>query len=190
MMVIKGMCVWTETTMFYVKLLSEHWNGKIEESLKHSYMRSRDSSVVIAAAGWSGVQFPAEARYFALLHSVQTDFGTRPVSCTMGTSVRLHGIVLNQLSTTKTSPFCRLKRSSFEIRAVYYITNTNPIPYQYNMLPSMLLWNTKVHHSVNKIYNWSCVTSAHLNLQSILAHFPKIDLCDSMLSVCLRIPSY
>jgi hypothetical protein len=44
-------------------------------------MRSRDSSVVIQQLIGRG----AKARYFALLHRVQTDFGTRPASYKMGT---------------------------------------------------------------------------------------------------------
>jgi hypothetical protein len=55
---------------------------------------SRDSSVGVAMGYGLGGQgsIHARARYFSLLHSVQTDSGSHPVSCPM--SVRARGVKL------------------------------------------------------------------------------------------------
>jgi hypothetical protein len=47
----------------------------------------RDSLVSIVTGWTSGVPFPAEAKYFSLLHSLQTGSGTHPASYPMGTGV-------------------------------------------------------------------------------------------------------
>jgi hypothetical protein len=52
----------------------------------YSSIHAITQSVWGGATGWTTrVRFVAEARNFPLLHSVQTDFGTHPPSCTMGT---------------------------------------------------------------------------------------------------------
>jgi hypothetical protein len=48
-------------------------------------MGNGNSSVSIVMGWMIGVRFPAEARDFSLLHSIQTSSGTHPASYPMGT---------------------------------------------------------------------------------------------------------
>jgi hypothetical protein len=68
----------------------------LQSALNHHSLRnsthnhnnsSRDSSVSIATGCTDGVRFPARARDFSLLHSVQTASGAHPVSYTMDSGV-------------------------------------------------------------------------------------------------------
>jgi hypothetical protein len=95
--------------------------------LRYRYVMSRHISVLIATSCTAGVLFPTGVRSFSLLHSVQTASGThqppmewvagdfplglkRPrreaelhiVDLYLHSPTRLHGIVLNSLSTETT----------------------------------------------------------------------------------------
>jgi hypothetical protein len=79
-------------TEFYKTLSLSYWSLVIiweaSANEKKNYYRfqhgSRENAVDIAM-GWTAVMLSrAVARYFSLLHTIQTGFGAQPTSCTMG----------------------------------------------------------------------------------------------------------